>query len=125
MNKLLISLLTMLLALGLTCSLAEKEAVIYTCGDFEYILLEDGTAEITRYHGDAEALEIPAEMDGYLITAIGYHAFSWHSSLISISIPDSVIAIHNAAFSGAALKNFTAPASQRLIKDAPPISAMV
>ncbi len=98
MNKLLISLLTMLLALGLTCSLAEKEAVIYTCGDFEYILLEDGTAEITRYNGSAKLLRIVDVLDGYRVTSIGDSAFSLRTSLTSITIPDSVTSIGDSAF---------------------------
>lgn len=53
MKKLLTILLTLALALGMTCSPAEDEPTVYTSGDYKYILLKDGTAEISNYTGKA------------------------------------------------------------------------
>lgn len=69
-----------------------------TSGDFEYEVLEDGTAEITAYNGSAKALTIPYKLDGYTVTKIGYRSFYKNTSLTSLIIPDSVKSIGNMAF---------------------------
>ena len=60
----------------------EAEPETFSCEDYEYALLDDGTAEITKYHGEAEALEVPGELDGYAVTAIGDGAFYGCSGLM-------------------------------------------
>lgn len=64
-------------------------------GDYEYIVLDDGTAEITGYTGTDTELVIPSELDGYIVTSIGYGAFYGCESLTSITIPDSVMSTCN------------------------------
>lgn len=81
-----IALLLTALAL-LLCAAAEAE---YAFGDYAFILLDDGTAEITAHVGNESALTIPNCLDGHPVTAIGDEAFSCLTSLISITIPDSV-----------------------------------
>lgn len=44
-------------------------------GDYRYILLEDGTAEITRYNGKTPILVIPSTLDGHSVISIGDEAF--------------------------------------------------
>ena len=44
-------------------------------GSYRFILQDDGTAMITRYTGQKTALELPAELDGYRVTAVGESAF--------------------------------------------------
>ena len=79
MRKTLALLLNILLCLPGAFSLAEEagkvEQKTFTCGDYEYAMLDDGTAELTKYRGEAEALEVPGELDGYAVTAIGDGAF--------------------------------------------------
>ena len=88
---LLIALICALLCTG--CAFAEQVRW-YECGDYRYILREDGTAKITWYNnGNAEELVIPAELDGKRVTGIGDNAFSNCHSFISITIPDSVVEI--------------------------------
>lgn len=55
---------SLLIALFLFCgAVATAEETVETrsdsTGTYEYVLLEDGSAEITGYSGDAEVLEIP------------------------------------------------------------------
>ena len=65
--------------------------------NFAYIVLEDGTAEI-GYAGSETTVHIPAEVDGYVVTSIGYLAFYNSQNLKSVSIPDTVTTIHASAF---------------------------
>ena len=66
---------------------------ILTCKNFEYVLLEDETAEIYRYNGEEEQLSIPEKLDGVHVTRIGDYAFAFCTSLTSVTIPDSVLSI--------------------------------
>lgn len=95
MKKVLVALLSVLMALLVTCAWAEEaaEPTVYTSGDYQYVLLEDGTAEISRYSGRDKELTIPATIDGYVVTAIGFEAFSGRYSLTSVTIPDTVTII--------------------------------
>ena len=86
--RLIVAVLLMVLCLS-ACAAADEPAK-YTSGDFVYILLEDGTAEITDYKGELETLVVPDMLDGHKVTSIGDGAFSKRASLTSITIPDSV-----------------------------------
>ena len=67
-------------------------------GDFEYEILDDGTAEITEYWGEDTELEIPGTLDGYTVTSIGGYAFFYRNGIKNIVIPDSVKTISDYAF---------------------------
>ena len=71
--------------------MSERERL--QCGDYKYVLLDNGTAEIVKYTGKADTLTIPADLDGHSVTSIGNWAFHWCTSLRSINIPDSVTSI--------------------------------
>ena len=71
-------------------SKAEEELDVKTSGDYEYIVLGDETACITKYNGEDEEVIIPEELNGIKVTGIGYRAFSWKDNLKEITIPDSV-----------------------------------
>jgi len=88
--------LFLLIALALTMSVGytmAEEPTVYTSGDFQYVLKEDGTAEITDYTGKDEDLEIPSILEKYTVTTIGDEAFSYRDHLSSITIPDTIIAL--------------------------------
>lgn len=71
-----------------------------TSGDREYIVLDDGTAEITCYDDrQVDVPEIPSQLDGYTVTGIGKNAISCYYELTSVTIPDSVTGIGDRAFS--------------------------
>lgn len=57
--------------------------------EFVYTVLSDGTIRITKYLGAEATLEIPAQIDGYTVSAIGYSAFE-NSSVTSVTIPAGV-----------------------------------
>ena len=96
----------------------EIEQETFVSGDYEYIVLEDGTVEITGYSGSEQILIIPNVLDGKTITGIGDSAFSYCSSLTEINIPDSVTSIGDYAFSGcSSLTEITIPGSVTSIGD--------
>ncbi|SDA20152.1 Leucine rich repeat-containing protein [Ruminococcus sp. YE71] len=81
-------------------------------GDYEYKVLDDGTAEITKYTGSDKVVEIPSEIGGYVLTSIGQRAFAFCTSLESVSIPDSVTTIGQKAFASCfLLSSVTIPES--------------
>ena len=73
-------------------------AIDQNASDFEYEVLDDGTASITDYTGSATELTIPSEIDGYVVSVIGMSAFYNCINLTSVTIPNSVTKIENSAF---------------------------
>ena len=104
MKKLLALLLILTLVnVCLGFALAEETTAAlkpeyHTSGDYVYIILGDGTAEIFMYAGRAEVLTIPDELDGIRVTGIGEGAFSHCPSLAFVTIPDSVTSIEGNPF---------------------------
>ena len=70
----------------------------------------DDTVTITRYSGVSTSLEIPSEIDGKTVTAIGANAFAG-APLSSVTIPETVTAIGADAFQGTNLTWVKVPAS--------------
>ncbi len=64
---------------------------------FNYIT-NNGAITITGYTGPGGDVVIPSTIDGQLVTGIGHLAFA-SSSLISVTIPNSVTNIGRFAFS--------------------------
>ena len=119
MKRLLSFLLAFILLLvPFAAARGEKEPEIFTSGDFQYALLEDGTAEIRRYTGKTDNLTIPDTLDGHPVTSIGYRAFYSCESLKNITLPDSVTAIGDYAFNDcSSLTSITIPDSVAAIGD--------
>lgn len=81
-------------------------------GDYQYILLTDGTAELTNYTAYAEFLTVPAQIDGHAVTSIGSEAFINSEFLSSIILPDCLTTIGIDAFCGCSfLTSITLPSS--------------
>ena len=81
-------------------------------GDYQYILLTDGTAELTNYTAYADFLTVPAQIDGHAVTSIGSEAFINSEFLSSIILPDCLTTIGIDAFCGCSfLTSITLPNS--------------
>src|SRR5437762_2403510 len=78
---------------------------------FPYSDNGNGTCTITGYTGPGGTVTIPNSINGLSVVSIGYSAFA-HSSLTSVTIPNSVTSIGNSAFATCrSLTNVTIPAS--------------
>ena len=79
---------------------------------FEYDIIDGRSVTITNYTGNAAVLDIPAQIQGLPVTAIGRYAFEYCESLTSITIPSSVTSIGYSAFSSCrGLSSVTIPSS--------------
>ena len=68
-------------------------------GDYIYIILDDGTAEIKKYYNDdATEFTVPSEVNGYKVTSIGDFAFAYRDNLKKITISDGITNIGEWAF---------------------------
>lgn len=98
MKKLCV-MLALLLALVAVGACAETEATpIYDCGDYTYILLGDGSAQIVSWDGPNAALIVPATLDGYAVTSISESAFYDCRGLEAVTLPEGVTEIGEYAF---------------------------
>ena len=81
-----------ILCLLLSMMTSAEERKTFVSGDFEYeyVVLEDGTAEITYYRGDEIELDVPEKLDGYDVTSIGDSAFNAKFHLRKIRLPNSI-----------------------------------
>ena len=70
----------------------------YECGDYAYILLEDGSAQITKYRSASWEIQIPGELDGHPVSSIGDWAFAFSDNPAYIMIPEGITSIGDYAF---------------------------
>ena len=86
--------------------------------DFTYALHDDGTAEITCINTAITRAEIPSEVNGHVITALGENCFKGCTALTEIVFPDTVTTFGDYAFYGcSALTEITIPASVTEIRN--------
>ena len=77
-------------------------ATVTDSSKFTYNILDDGTAEITKFTGDDETVVIPSTIDGYKVTRIGSYAFNSYyntNGRKTIIVPEGVTSIGRSAFS--------------------------
>ena len=77
--------------------------VCTTCGEHRATIglqyrINDNTASISGYDGSDSVIYIPAEYAGAMVTRIDEEAFYQNTSIVSITLPDSIISIENHAF---------------------------
>ena len=78
-------------------------------GDFEYIILDDGTVSITGYLGEnTDELVIPETIDDLYVVGIHNEAFKGYS-INKIVLPYSIMSIGDYAFSSSALEEINLP----------------
>lgn len=99
-----IMILSVLTFAVFTASADEDKPIVYTSGNFEYAILDDGTITINRYNGNESDLTVPSTLDGYTVTSFG-RAFENCTNLENITIPDSVSSISWHAFDNTAWYN--------------------
>lgn len=105
-----ISLVLALLMLIGIFTVAPVFAVSITCGDYEYEVLSDGTAEIINYYGTASDIVIPSRLNGCSVTGIGFCAFMNCNTLASVTISSGIKSISSFAFENCTnLKTITIP----------------
>ncbi len=66
--------------------------------DFTYTVNDDGTVTITGYLGSDAVLGIPSEIEGYPVTKIDSNAFTKHTTITKVFVPESVTSIGKEAF---------------------------
>ena len=92
----------------LAALLAAIPALADTDGDFEYVLLDDGTCKITGYTGPGGDLIIPSTLGGYPVSVVGgiidiqngvqYDVFEGNKRITSLTVSEGVRTIGNYAF---------------------------
>ena len=98
---LLVIMLLWCLLLLIPAAAEARAETVFEEGDFQYTVLEDGTAEITRFVGNVlvDELTVPDTLGGHVVTGIGDKAFGSLTRLKSVTIPDNVIRVGNNPFS--------------------------
>ena len=87
-----------MLTAAMAAQAEERELQFFISGDYEYTVLEDGTAVIVGYGGEESDLNIPSELDGHLVTRIEDCVFWFCDDLRTVKIPDSVTSLGDMAF---------------------------
>ncbi|MBR6752968.1 MAG: leucine-rich repeat domain-containing protein, partial [Clostridia bacterium] len=118
-GSILLVVLLMMLGLCIPAAAEEGEPTVYWSGYYDYILLEDGTAEIIRYNNKhEETLTVSDTLDGHSVTSIGDYAFFWCTSLMNITLPEGLTRIGDNAFSNCdSLTSITLPEGLTSIGD--------
>ncbi len=115
---------SLMLIIGVMSLTIPSKAATLTEGDYEYEILEDGTAKITRYIGSDTEITIPSTLGGNKVTVIGDTAFMNCGKITKVTIPDGVTkigetgspnAVYGAFFECTALKEIVIPASVKSI----------
>ena len=65
-----------------------------------YKLNSDSTVKIISYAGNATSLEIPSTVNNYTVNAVGEEAFMNNTTLVSVSLPNTIEVIGARAFKG-------------------------
>lgn len=91
MKRIIILLACALIFCGSACFAEDVQK--YICGDYEYILLEDGSAQITACFSTGETVELPSELNGYPVSSISDMAFLSAGNMKTLWIPDGLSCI--------------------------------
>ncbi len=97
-KRILSILLTFVLVVAMVPAIDITAFAETTDDGFEYEINESNEITITGYSGSATELIIPSEINGYPVTCIGEYALAWCDTLVSVTIPNSVIYIGDYSF---------------------------
>ena len=76
----------------------QADYTYYTEDGYNYRLKRNGEAILTSAPYDAQYVTVPSELDGHPVTEISDTCFSYHSSLLEVTIPEGVTRIGGYAF---------------------------
>ena len=79
------------------------------------LAFDAGTGTITAYYGEAIRADLPAEIQGVPVTAIGAAAFQYDSAVKLVTVPEGVVRIENEAFASSTLQWITLPSTLKTI----------
>lgn len=119
MKKMLALILSLLFLLSAGAfaeeATATPEPEQFWCEETEYILLDDGTAMIVYSSDGGVDYTIPAELDGYPVSAIGDYAYQGNY-LVYLVVPEGIVSIGESAFEECLnLETVTLPSTLRSI----------
>ena len=105
MKKILSIILVLAAVMTLFCACGNNEKPIET-DEYTYVILEDGTAKITKYTGTDEVVElnIPEAFEDVSVTVIGAEAFAGVQTITVVNFPKSITKIEERAFAGSSIK---------------------
>lgn len=66
--------------------------------EYTYMVMDANEIKIVSYNGVDVDVDVPSEIDGYLVTEIGAYAFYGNESLVNINIPKTVKCVGDRAF---------------------------
>ena len=92
-----------------------EEEAIYQHDDIQYLLI-DGEYTVTRYIGVEDDLTVLAEINGYMVTTLSAHSFSY-SNFSYIYLPDSIVEIGIEAFANCQLDSIRLSLNLIIIKE--------
>lgn len=119
MKKALSLILTAVLIFSVIASggiTAFAESEIIEDGDYDYILLDDGTYELAGYYGSDKDLVLPSEFRGKPVTVLGGQSCCMCDELVSVVIPNTVTVIGEQCFKTCpVLESVTIPSSVKTI----------
>lgn len=117
MKRLMLLLLCLCIMLGF-CHMSSAETnESLICGDYEYRLLSDGTAEIVKYNSYDRKVHIPSSLDEFTVSKIGNEAFSGCLWIDVVEIPNTVEIIGDYSFANCGLSWVYIPESVKKIGD--------
>ena len=106
MKKIISIVLIIAAVMTVFCACGKKESAPIENGDYTYVILEDGTAKITKYNATEAivTLDIPETMGEYTVTVIGEEAFAGVQTITVVNFPKTLVKIEEKAFAGSSIK---------------------
>ncbi len=94
----------------------DRVPVIEETTDFEYEII-DGSAVIKKYTGNSKDVVVPGEIEGAVVSKIGFYAFEAKFSVETITLPETVTIIDEYAFMDcSSLRSINTPESVTAIE---------
>ena len=78
----------------------EKEDGDVLVGDYEYCFLEDESAKILKYTGNAPVVFLPEKLEGKKVSVIGESAFQNNGQINQVVFPTGIAVVEDRAFEG-------------------------